>query len=141
MKFLVLVLSLYTFIYAAHIDKFAKEMHYSRDYASALAQAKKEHKNVLVLVVGDYCPWCKKFERKTMKRKCVDVKVKSDFVPVILDKYKDKGAYPEAFYSPVIPTVYFVDARDEKVLHQSVAYMKKDEFLDNLDDALMAYEE
>ncbi len=141
MKLLVLILSLYSLLFAAHIDTFAQEMNYSRDYNSALAQAKKENKMLMILVVGDYCPWCKKFERKTMKRKCVDAKVKADFIPVIIDKYKDKGKYPEQFYSPVIPSVYFVDARNEESLHQSVAYMKKDEFLDNLDDALMSYEE
>lgn len=141
MKILTMLLVLYGFVYGAHIDKFATEMNYSRDYTSALEQAKKEKKNLMILVVGDYCPWCKKFERKTMKRKCVDAKVKADFVAVILDKYKDKGKYPDKFYSAVIPSVYFVDVRDEKILHQSVAYMKKDEFLDNLDDALMAYEE
>ena len=140
MKILMIMLGLVSFIDGAHIDKFASEMNYSRDYASALAQAKKEKKLLMILVVGDYCPWCKKFERKTMKRADVDAVVKEDFVPLILDKYKDKGKYPDKFYSPVIPSVYFVNPQGEEILHQAVAYMKKDEFLDNLDDGLMAYD-
>lgn len=60
-------------LFGAHIDEFASNMGYHRDYKSALAQAKKENKVIMMVLVGDYCPWCRKFERKTLQRAMVAI--------------------------------------------------------------------
>jgi len=66
MKILLTLLTLVSFIYAAEIDNFAAEMNYGRSYDMAIKSAKAQNKMVMLLVVADYCPWCKKFERKTL---------------------------------------------------------------------------
>ena len=139
MKILVILLAMISLSYAAHIDDFALKMGYERDYAGALERAKKEKKMVMLLLVGDYCPWCKKFERKTMAKQEVDTVIKENFIPLIVDKYKEKGKYPAIFYSPVIPAVYFINPKTQESVYECAAYMKKDEFLENIDDALMSY--
>lgn len=136
MKFIFILLTLFSLSFAAQIDEFASEVSYERDYSKALKTAKEQNKVLMLVLVGDYCPWCKKFERKTLKSKEVREEVAKNFIPVVIDKYKDKGKYPEEFYAPVIPAVYFIDPRTEKSLLETVAYMKKDEFLENADDAL-----
>jgi len=133
-------MTLFSLGFSAHIDDFASEVSYERDYAKALKMAKEQNKVLMFLVVGDYCPWCKKFERKTLKSKEVRAEISKNFVPLVLDKYKDKGHYPKAFYAPVIPAVYFVDPKNETSLLEAVAYMKKAEFLENADDALSLYQ-
>lgn len=122
-------------MYAAQIDEFASEVNYLRDYKTAVKTAKEQNKMVMLVVVGDYCPWCKKFERKTLKSSEVMAKVSKDFIPLVIDKFKDKGAYPESFYPPLIPAVFFIDPQSEKPLLDTVAYMKKAEFMDNINEA------
>jgi thiol:disulfide interchange protein len=133
MKILITLLTLFSFIYAAQIDEFATEVHYLRSYDMAVKAAKEQNKIIMLVVVADYCPWCKKFERKTLKDSDVMAKVNENFV---IDKYKDKGKYPEELLTPVIPAVFFIEPKEQKVLTKTVAYMKPDEFITNMNDAL-----
>ena len=141
MKTVLILLTFFTFTYAAHIDEFASEVGYLRDYKTAVKTAKEQNKMVMLVVVGDYCPWCKKFERKTLKASQVREVVDKEFVPVIIDKYKEKDKYPKDFYAPFIPTVYFIDPSTERSLLETVAYMKKAEYMENMDDALSLFEQ
>jgi len=141
MKILLTLLTLVSFIYAAQIDNFAAEVNYIRSYDAAIKTAKAQNKMVMLVVVADYCPWCKKFERKTLKDPTVMAKVGENCVGVVIDKYKDKGTYPEAFLTPVIPAVFFIDPKEGNVLTKAVAYMKPDEFLKNMEDALQLYKQ
>ncbi len=141
MKIFITLLMMLSLGYTAEIDEFASEVNYLRDYKTAVKTAKEQNKMVMLVVVGDYCPWCKKFERKTLKSSEVIAKTNESFVGLVIDKYKDKGNYPETFFSSLIPAVFFVDPASEKSLLETVAYMKKDEFLENMDDALSIFEE
>ena len=49
--------------------KAAKELGYHSDYAKALTVAKKETKPLMLVIVTSYCPWCRKFERKSLASK------------------------------------------------------------------------
>lgn len=135
MKILLTLLTLFSFTYAAQIDEFAAEVNYLRSYDLAIKTAKEQKKTVMLIVVADYCPWCKKFERKTLKDPAVMAKAKESFVSVVIDKYKDKGSYPQEFSAPLIPAVFFIDPKDQKSLLKTVAYMKPDEYLKNMNDA------
>ena len=138
MKTLITLLTLLSLVYAAQIDEFAAEVNYLRNYEMAVKAAKEQKKIVMIVVVGDYCPWCKKFERKTLKDPAVMAKINESFVGIIIDKYKDKGKYPKEYYAPLIPAVFFIDPKDQKSLFETVAYMKPDEFMENIDYALNA---
>lgn len=136
MKILIILLTLFNFMHAAQIDEFAAEVHYLRNYEMAIKTAKEQNKIVMLVVVGDYCPWCKKFERKTLNDSAVMTKTKESFVGIVIDKYKDKGKYPQEFSAPLIPAVFFINPKDGKSIQETVAYMKPDEFIDNMDYAL-----
>jgi thioredoxin-related protein len=136
MKILITLLTLFSFIYAAQIDEFAAEVNYLRNYETAIKSAKVQNKLVMLVVVADYCPWCKKFERKTLKDSAVIAKVNENFVSIVIDKYKDKGKYPEEFRAPLIPAVFFINPKDQKSVFETVAYMKPDEFIENMDYAI-----
>ena len=90
----------------------------------------------MLVAVADYCPWCKKFERKTLKDSAVMAKVNENFVGLVIDKYKDKGKYPQEYNAPLIPAVFFINPKDQKSLFETVAYMKPDEFMESMDYAL-----
>lgn len=140
MKILLSLLLTFTFVLSAQIDEFASELNYSRDYNSALKSAKQQNKLLMLVVVGDYCPWCKKFERKTLNSTLIQAQVKKDFIPLIIDKTKDKGKYPPEFYSKLIPTVFFIDPKTQKHIFESLGYSKKTTFAIDMDLALKAYE-
>lgn len=136
MKILITLLTTLCFIHAAQIDEFAAEVNYLRSYEMAIDTAKKQNKIVMLVVVGDYCPWCKKFERKTLTDSAIMAKTNESFVGIIIDKYKDKGKYPQEFSAPLIPAVFFINPKDGQSVQETVAYMKPDEFMENMDYAL-----
>ncbi len=113
----------------------AKELGYYSDYNKALSIAKKEQKPLMLVVVTSYCPWCRKFERKTLASKKIAPMVKSIYVPVIVDRNKDAESFPKKFQTPRIPTVFFVDPNDGKEYWESIGYLNKKEFSEALHDA------
>ncbi|MDY0116445.1 MAG: thioredoxin family protein [Sulfurimonadaceae bacterium] len=134
MKFLALLFTLFLSLGAAHIDDFAQEMGYERDYATALALAKDQNKTLMLVVVGDTCPWCRKFERKTLMQEVVDMTVKADFIPLIIDRKHDEGTYPEIYNALRIPTVYFISETSEKQVYESMGYVKIKDYIKLLVD-------
>jgi len=139
MKIIFLVFAFTFTLFAAHIDEFASNMGYHRDYKSALSQAKKEDKVIMLVLVGDYCPWCRKFERKTLKRAKVAINIQNNFIPVIVDKYLDKGKYPKKYFSQVVPTVYFIEPKKEEQIFESLGYIKRNEYQELLNGVTKTY--
>lgn len=136
---LLLLLLINSVLFGAKIDKFASHMGYFRDYKEALTLAKKENKILFVVQVSDYCPWCRKFERKTLQYSAIAIKINQNFISVVLDRDIDKGKYPEKLYSDRIPTTYFIDSNNEEVLKESMGYIKKKDFIVILDEFLSEY--
>ena len=89
MKQLLIIILLSFTLFGAHIDDFAKEMSFERDYKSALNKAKKENKVLMMVVSADYCPWCRKFEHKTLNSKLVKSKLDTEIVSLVVDKKFD----------------------------------------------------
>ncbi|EQB35408.1 hypothetical protein M947_08995 [Sulfurimonas hongkongensis] len=135
MKILISLILMFTLGLSAQIDEFAQEVKYLRDYTKALQVAKEQNKLLMFVAVGDYCPWCKKFERKTLSSKEIKARVSNEFVPLIIDRVKDKGAYPREFYAKVVPTVFFIDPNTQKIVFESMGYMKPSDFSGDLDSA------
>ena len=135
MKIFFILLIIYTSVFAAKIDDFAKEASYYRDYNTALKISKKENKIIMLVLVADFCPWCKKFERKTLEHKAIMELVDKNFTPIIVDNYRDTQNYPKKFTSSRLPTVYFIDSSTQKVLSKSSLYLKKNDFLKQMQKA------
>jgi len=140
MKYLLVLLTMFSLAYSAQIDKFASDVNYLRDYQEAVETAKEQNKMVMLVLVGDYCPWCRKFEKKTLKSEEVKELVDKNFIAVVIDKYKDKDKYPKEYYAPLIPAVYFINPSTQKPILDTVAYMKKKEYIENMEDALGLFE-
>ena len=139
MKIIILSFIMAFTLFGAHIDDFASNMGYHRDYDSALAQAKKENKVIMLVMVGDYCPWCRKFERKTLQRANVAINIQNNFIPLIVDKNLDKDKYPQKFFSRNVPTVRFIEPKKEEQIFESLGYIKKVEYKKILDETLAKY--
>jgi thiol:disulfide interchange protein len=139
MKFFILFFTIALTLFSAEIDEFASNMGYYRDYDTALVQAKKENKVLMLVVVGDYCPWCRKFERKTLQREAVALNIQQNFISVIVDRNLDKQSYPKKYYAPRIPSVYFIEPKQEMQVFESLGYVQQDEYQETLNEILVKY--
>jgi len=133
MKLLLTLCLLTLTLFAAHIDKYAAEMGFERDYKTALAKAKKAKKPLMMVLGADYCPWCRKFERKTLSSKLVQPYLKNDVITLIVDKRYDIESFPKEFRTSFTPKVFFINPFTQKSFYETTAYMKKRDFADELD--------
>ena len=112
----------------------AKDIEWQKNYDTALAQAKKDKKLVLVDLYTDWCGWCKRLDRDTYSDTNVQVKVAKDFVAVKLNPEKSEigRKLMEQFGGRGFPFIVFVDA-DGKKVSQIAGYMPAEAFLKQLE--------
>lgn len=126
MKNIVLTLLLSIIVFADGYKDFAQSMSYETNYESALKRAKAQKKDVMVLMVTNYCPWCSKFEKKTLMDADIDKAIKAKYIPLIINK--EEKNFPSFLNVPVVPTIFFIDAVSEKSLYESVGFSNKVDF-------------
>ena len=120
-------------LFAAHVDEYAKEMGFERDYKTALAKAKKANKPLMMVLGADYCPWCRKFERKTLSSSLIKPYLKKEVVTLIVDKKYDIESFPKEFRTSFTPKVFFINPSTQKSFYETTAYMKKKDFYEELE--------
>ncbi len=141
MKKILSLLLLTLTLFAANVDDFAKEMGFERDYKTALSKAKKENKVLMMVLGADYCPWCRKFERKTLNSSLLKLRLQTEIVTLIVDKKFDIESFPEKFRTQFTPKVFFINPKDESVILDTTGYIKKKHFAESLDTAIELYGE
>jgi len=115
---------------ASDIFEFARQMSYETDYKVALEKAKDSNKQIMFVMVTNYCPWCRKFEKRTLVKDEVNLLVHKKYIPLILNR--EKGEYPKKFYTKRIPVVMFIDPNNEEKIRESLGYKKVKEFVEEL---------
>lgn len=141
MKQLFAILLLTLTLFGAKVDEFATEMGFERNYNTALAKAKKEDKVLMMVLGADYCPWCRKFERKTLQAPSISDFVKKEFITLVVDKKFDKESFPEAFQTMMTPKVFFINPNSQKSFFDTTGYVKKKEFLKKIQNVKKLYKE
>jgi len=103
-----------------------------KEMASALATAKAENKNVVLMVGGNWCRWCKMFEKFKTEKAKVDSTLKKDFVFLHINYSKENKNeallatldFPQRFGFPV----FLILDKEGKRLHtQNSAYLEEGE--------------
>ena len=141
MKKLLTILLLTLTLFGAKVDEFATEMGFERDYKTALAKAKKENKPLMMVLGADYCPWCRKFERKTLSSKLIKPKLDKEVITLVVDKKFDIKSFPKEFQTQLTPRVFFIDPNTGKSFYQTVGYVKKKKYLTELQEMQKLYKE
>lgn len=139
MKNIILILLLSLTLFGANIDKFAQKMGFERDYKTALSKAKKENKLLMMVLGADYCPWCRKFERKTLNSKLIKPILDKKLATLVVDKKFDIESFPHKYRTQFTPRVFFINSQNEEIISQTTGYIKKKNFLMNINDALELY--
>jgi thioredoxin-related protein len=77
---------LFTFFLSLNLfagsQRLQKEMNYEVSYEKALEKALKQNKPIMMMIGQTECPYCNKFEVKTLIRKKINEKVQKDFIPL-----------------------------------------------------------
>ena len=107
-------------------ENFASEMKYETNFDEAVKRAKKEQKNIMLVLVSNYCPWCRKFEQRVLLKKEVNAIIQKNYIPLILNREKDP--FPKEFDTGFTPIVHFIDHKTQKSYKSVVGYNNKDEF-------------
>lgn len=135
-KYILLFTILFNFNVYGGSEKLIQKMHYEASYEEALKKAEKLNKPLLLLIGQEGCPWCRKFEIKTLTNKDINDKVQENFVPISVLRYKEKDSFPEKFQPKGVPTVFFIEPKEQKVFFKSFGYKSKREYKIELDKAL-----
>jgi len=122
-KALLLTLLLSTIGFAQSMEQFAATYHYETNYDVALQKAKKAHKFVLFVMVTNYCPWCRKYEKRTLSDATINTDIHKRYIPLILNR--EKGEFPEQFKTPIVPVTYIVNYKNETIEKKIMGYKNK----------------
>ena len=109
----------------------AAELNWLSEYEEAVEIAKKEKKDIYVLITSSSCRWCRKFENTTLQDERVLKLLKEKYVLVHADK--DMDTLPENFNIKSVPRHYFVTS-DEKVIFTFAGYWDELDFRSYLRD-------
>ncbi len=141
MKRISILLLISLSLFAANIDDFAKKMSFQRDYKTALTKSKQMHKPLVMILSADYCPWCRKFENRTLESSLVKTELNKHFIVLVVDKKYDIKSFPSKYRTQFTPKVFFINSKDESVFLDTTGYIKKKQFLQKLKQALKLYKD
>lgn len=133
MKYILLLILLLNGLFASS-SEFIEKMNYEIIYEKALERAIKENKSIMMIASTKSCPWCRKLERQTLTRDNINNIIQKNFVPLAVDQ--DLKNYPKKYEVKVVPTVYFINPKDESVIKKVLGYKNKKEFSKILDEVV-----
>jgi len=109
----------------------ASQINWAKDYNSAIATAKKEHKPVMFVISRHTCKYCKILEQTTFSDARVIEALNKDFVSVV--SYTDERDYiPAGMYQGSTPSTWFLLSDGEPMYQAVVGAIGADNFLGGL---------
>lgn len=131
MKILIIITMLLSAVYSA-------DLNWLHNYDKALAQAKKECKDVYLFIGADKCKWCDKFKKETLSKQDVINTLKEDYV--LLYMSRDRHKIPKRFEVKGVPRHYFL-TNDGKIIHADRGSREVDGFFSLLEEVDLKKEE
>ncbi|MBU3013236.1 thioredoxin family protein [Poseidonibacter lekithochrous] len=121
MKLLLLILTV-------TLSLFASSINFEKDLQTAKEKAIKTDKKLMIMYSTPTCPECNYMKKKVLKDKEIVSFVNENFVSVIMDINEDEKILPYKFIG--IPTFYFSDASNMKLLAQRIGGTREKQFLE-----------
>lgn len=106
-------------------------LEWEKDLNSAFATAKKEQKNVMVLVEGENCRWCKKLKYRTLQNESVEKRLEKFVVVKVMRE--DPSAMSQLPHIKGVPTTFFMKANKD-VVEQVIGFFNAEDFISYIDD-------
>jgi len=124
MKILLTLLMLGSMLFASKAD-------FLHDYKQAIEIAKKENKDIYMLITSTSCQWCRKFEAKTLSNPDIIKLLKKDFVLLALTR--DVDYIPSQYKAKRVPKHYFLTSKGE-VIYAFLGYWSSEDFTSFIED-------
>lgn len=116
----------------------AGELAWHKDLNTAFEIARKEHKNVMMMVESQHCRWCKKMEQDTLADENVQKRLAAfSLVKISREESREIKELPMV---GGVPTIFFMTP-EKKILQKVVGYFDVENFLCYIDDAQRAHSE
>ncbi len=109
---------------------FSEGINFEKNLEIAKQKAITENKKLMIMYSTPTCPECNYMKKKVFKDKEIISYTNENFVSVIMDIKEDEKILPYKFIG--IPTVYFADAKDMKLLSKKIGGTREAQFLDVL---------
>lgn len=116
-RILLAILLCINFLYSQDfVDKFG----YEKDYKVAIKKAKEHKKDIVMVIVSDYCSWCDRLKEEVLSLEYTDEILKKHYIPLMVNSSSDN--YPSKFDSYVVPAVHFVSFKDESIIETVLGF-------------------
>jgi len=104
---------------------------WTKDLDTAFTLAKKEHKNVMVLVEGENCRWCTKMKHRTLSDETVEKRLeKFVVVKIMREDPKAMSVMPKI---TGVPTIFFMK-ENKAVIEDLIGYFNVEDFISYIND-------
>ena len=104
---------------------------WSKDLETAFNLAKKEHKNIMVVVEGENCRYCKKLKHRTLSDETVEKRLeKFVTVKVMRDDASAMSVLPEV---KGVPTIFFMN-EDKVISDEILGYVDVEDLIYYIND-------
>jgi len=102
-----------------------------KDINIAFEIAKKEHKNIMVMVEGENCRWCTKMKGRTLSDDAVEKRLEK----FVIVKVMREDSNVMAKLPPVkgVPTIFFMK-EDKTILEEIIGYFNVEDFISYIND-------
>jgi hypothetical protein len=110
------------------LKSFANEYNYEIDYKKAVQRAKAEQKDILFVMVANFCPWCIKLEKIILEDPRYNKMIHEKYIPLILNR--EQKDFPKRFDNFIVPVVYLVDYKTEKIKKKVIGYNNRYDVID-----------
>lgn len=117
---------------------FGDQIHWAKNFQSALKESKKENKPVMFVISSHYCDYCLLLDRTTFKDPDVIYYVNKHFVAI--RSWIDKGDYvPKQLvqYSRMLPCTWILSSDAKPIYRPLLGYTKASAFEQLLSDILI----
>ena len=106
-------------------------LEWAKDIDTAMLTAQKAHKNVMVMVEGEHCRWCKKMKGRTLSDESIEKRLeKYVVVKVIRD---DDNAMAKLPSVNGVPTIFFMKS-NKTVIQEVLGYLDVEDFTTIIND-------
>jgi len=106
-------------------------LEWAKDLDTAITTAQKEHKNIMVMVEGEHCRWCKKMKGRTLSDESIEKRLEKFVVVKVMRE--DGNAMAKLPPVDGVPTIFFLK-ENKAVIEDVVGYFNVEDFTSYIDD-------
>ena len=128
-KFILFIFLAFSFL---HASDFAKDFNYETEYKKAVQKAKEEKKDIVLVVISEYCPWCDKLKEEVLSLEYTNEILDKHYIKLMLNSDYDK--YPNKYDKGYVPTVHFVNYKNESIIESVVGFNANYRFFEIIEE-------